>query len=108
MSPRVRVLVLRVSVPPPFVLRLGGSRLPFPLLSLILCLLAFIARIGIARLAESQIRSVRGLGKDDKLTALDKIACSTIGGALATWNQPIEVSLASRYFCPSSSRTSYA
>ena len=47
--------------------------------------------MGFARLAESTIRSVKGKGKDDKLGALDKIAASSIGGALATWNQPIEV-----------------
>ncbi|CDZ97212.1 mitochondrial carrier [Phaffia rhodozyma] len=49
------------------------------------------SRIGLARLAETQIRSLRGIGKDEKLGALDKILSSTIGGALATWNQPIEV-----------------
>lgn len=50
-----------------------------------------IARMGFARLAESSIRSIRGKGENDKLGALDKILASSIGGALATWNQPIEV-----------------
>lgn len=48
-------------------------------------------RMGFARLAESSIRSFRGKGENDKLGALDKILASSIGGALATWNQPIEV-----------------
>jgi hypothetical protein len=47
--------------------------------------------MGFARLAESGIRRVRGKGEDDKLGAMDKIFASSIGGALATWNQPIEV-----------------
>lgn len=47
--------------------------------------------MGFARLAESTIRSVKGKGENDKLTPLEKIASSSIGGALATWNQPIEV-----------------
>ena len=47
--------------------------------------------MGFARLAESSIRKVRGKGENDKLGAVDKIIASSIGGALATWNQPIEV-----------------
>lgn len=47
--------------------------------------------MGFARLAESTIRQIKGKGENDKLTALEKITSSTIGGALATWNQPIEV-----------------
>lgn len=47
--------------------------------------------MGFARLAETAIRNVRGKGKQDKLGAIDKILASSIGGALATWNQPIEV-----------------
>ncbi|EKM83568.1 hypothetical protein AGABI1DRAFT_110218 [Agaricus bisporus var. burnettii JB137-S8] len=49
------------------------------------------SRMGFARLAESMIRQVRGKGQDDKLSAFEKISASTVGGALATWNQPIEV-----------------
>jgi len=49
------------------------------------------SRMGFARLAEDMIRSARGKQQGDSLSALDKIACSSIGGALATWNQPIEV-----------------
>jgi len=40
------------------------------------------SRIGIARLAEQGIRRARGVGEKDKLGALDKIAASTVGGAL--------------------------
>ncbi|KAF7800033.1 hypothetical protein EIP86_011276 [Pleurotus ostreatoroseus] len=49
------------------------------------------SRMGFARLAESTIRKVKGKGEGEKLSALEKILSSTIGGALATWNQPIEV-----------------
>ena len=47
--------------------------------------------MGFARLAENGIRSLRGKKEGEALGALDKIASSTVGGALATWNQPIEV-----------------
>lgn len=47
--------------------------------------------MGFARLAEQGIRRVRGKDEKEKLTALEKISASTVGGALATWNQPIEV-----------------
>ncbi|KAI0080070.1 mitochondrial carrier [Panus rudis PR-1116 ss-1] len=49
------------------------------------------SRMGFARLAETTIRKVKGKGENDKLSPLEKILASTIGGALATWNQPIEV-----------------
>jgi len=49
------------------------------------------SRMGFARLAEDMIRSARGKGANDPLGAFDKIISSAIGGALATWNQPIEV-----------------
>ena len=47
--------------------------------------------MGFARLAETVIRNVRGKSEHDQLGALDKILASSVGGALATWNQPIEV-----------------
>ena len=47
--------------------------------------------MGFARLAESTIRKILGMDEKDKLGPLDKIIASSIGGALATWNQPIEV-----------------
>ena len=49
------------------------------------------SRMGFARLAESSLRSIKGIKEGEKLGAMDKILASTIGGALATWNQPIEV-----------------
>jgi len=47
--------------------------------------------MGFARLAETSIRKIKGKGETDSLGAFDKILASTVGGALATWNQPIEV-----------------
>lgn len=47
--------------------------------------------MGIARLAEDAIRSYKGKKNGESLGAVDKILASSIGGALATWNQPIEV-----------------
>ena len=47
--------------------------------------------MGFARLAESSIRKAQGKTEKDSLSPLEKIASSSIGGALATWNQPIEV-----------------
>jgi len=49
------------------------------------------SRMGFARLAEDSIKKIRGKGENEKLGAIDKIVASSIGGALATWNQPIEV-----------------
>ena len=50
------------------------------------------SRIGISRFAEGQIRSIRGKSPGQKLGMGEKIAASTIGGALSCWNQPFEVS----------------
>lgn len=49
------------------------------------------SRMGFARLAEDQIRTLRGKTDGQKLSAADKILSSSIGGSLACWNQPIEV-----------------
>ena len=49
------------------------------------------SRISLSRLAETLLRRATGKGPRDKLTPLDKIACSAIGGGLSCWNQPIEV-----------------
>ncbi|KAL4880578.1 mitochondrial carrier domain-containing protein [Aspergillus karnatakaensis] len=49
------------------------------------------SRIGISRLAEDSIRSVRGKGRRETLGFGEKILASTIGGALSCWNQPFEV-----------------
>ena len=47
--------------------------------------------MGFARLAEYPIRRMAGKSEKDKLTAVERVLCSSVGGALATWNQPIEV-----------------
>lgn len=60
------------------------------------------SRIGISRIAEGQIRSLRRGGGEEaassssseKLSFGEKILASTIGGALSCWNQPFEVRLA--------------
>ncbi|KAJ7706316.1 mitochondrial carrier domain-containing protein [Mycena rosella] len=49
------------------------------------------SRMGFARLAETGIRRLRGKSDTDYLAPMDKILASSIGGAVATWNQPIEV-----------------
>lgn len=50
------------------------------------------SRFGLSRLVEDGIRKATGkTGKDDRLTAVEKIAASAIGGGLSAWNQPIEV-----------------
>ncbi|KAK0198252.1 mitochondrial carrier domain-containing protein [Armillaria mellea] len=49
------------------------------------------SRMGFARLAEVFIRKARGRGENDSLNVFERIAASTVGGTLATWNQPIEV-----------------
>ncbi|KAJ1654153.1 hypothetical protein IWQ61_005862 [Dispira simplex] len=46
------------------------------------------SRLGIARVTETLIR---GKDKDRKLTTLERLSSSVVGGALACWNQPIEV-----------------
>lgn len=47
--------------------------------------------MGFARLAEAPVRKMAGKSEKDKLSPMERILCSSIGGALATWNQPIEV-----------------
>lgn len=49
------------------------------------------SRMGFARLAETSIRKIRGKSEESSSGVMDKILASSIGGALATWNQPIEV-----------------
>ena len=49
------------------------------------------SRISLSRLAEQLLRQATGKNPNDKLTPLDKIACSALGGGLSCWNQPIEV-----------------
>ena len=49
------------------------------------------SRMALSRLAEQMMRKVRNKADGEKLTALDKIMCSAVGGGLSCWNQPIEV-----------------
>ena len=64
--------------------------------------------IGLARLAETSIRKVRGKQEGQSLGAMDKILASSIGGALATWNQPIEVIRVEVFCCLLNSATFYS
>jgi Mitochondrial carrier protein len=50
------------------------------------------SRMALSRLAEQLLRKATGKQPNERLTALDKIACSALGGGLSCWNQPIEVS----------------
>jgi len=49
------------------------------------------SRFGLSRLAEQGIKRATGKGEGDRLSALEKIGASVIGGGLSAWNQPIEV-----------------
>ena len=52
------------------------------------------SRIGLSRVAEDAIRSIRGDKDGDRsrpLSAPQKILASLLGGGLSCWNQPIEV-----------------
>lgn len=49
------------------------------------------SRFGLSRLAEGGIRRATGKGDSEKLSALEKVGASAIGGGLSAWNQPIEV-----------------
>ncbi len=49
------------------------------------------SRFGLSRLAEQGIRRVTNKENGEKLTAVEKIMASAIGGGLSAWNQPIEV-----------------
>ncbi|ORX37360.1 putative Tricarboxylate carrier [Kockovaella imperatae] len=49
------------------------------------------SRMGFARLAETTLRNFKGIKEGERLSAGDKILASSVGGALATWNQPLEV-----------------
>ena len=49
------------------------------------------SRMALSRLAEQMLRKATNKQANEKLSALDKIACSALGGGLSCWNQPIEV-----------------
>jgi hypothetical protein len=49
------------------------------------------SRFGLSRLAEGWIRTATGKKEGEKLSAMEKVFSSAIGGGLSAWNQPIEV-----------------
>ncbi|KAK1772642.1 mitochondrial carrier domain-containing protein [Phialemonium atrogriseum] len=49
------------------------------------------SRFGLSRLAEQGIRRATGKEHGEKLSAVEKISASAVGGGLSAWNQPIEV-----------------
>ena len=49
------------------------------------------SRFGLSRLAETGIRNVTGKEEGQKLSGLEKVIASGVGGGMSAWNQPIEV-----------------
>jgi hypothetical protein len=49
------------------------------------------SRFGLSRLAETGIRKLTGKEDGSKLSNVEKILASGLGGGLSAWNQPIEV-----------------
>lgn len=49
------------------------------------------SRFGLSRLIEIGIRKMTNKDDSQKLTAMEKIVSSGLGGGLSAWNQPIEV-----------------
>ena len=49
------------------------------------------SRFGLSRLAETLIRKTTGKEDGQKLSGMEKVLASTMGGGLSAWNQPIEV-----------------
>lgn len=49
------------------------------------------SRFGLSRAAEVSIRKLTGKEDGQKLSVLEKILASGLGGGLSAWNQPIEV-----------------
>lgn len=49
------------------------------------------SRFGLSRLAEQGIRRVVGKEDGERMSAMEKILASGLGGGLSAWNQPIEV-----------------
>ena len=49
------------------------------------------SRFGLSRLAEQGIRRVTNKEHGEKLSVIEKITASALGGGLSAWNQPIEV-----------------
>jgi hypothetical protein len=49
------------------------------------------SRFGLSRVAETGIRRMTGKEGGEKLSVIEKITASALGGGLSAWNQPIEV-----------------
>lgn len=49
------------------------------------------SRFGLSRVAENSIRKFTGKENGEKMSVVEKITASAIGGGLSAWNQPIEV-----------------
>ena len=49
------------------------------------------SRFGLSRLAETVIRAGSGKDEKEKLSGVEKVLASSLGGGLSAWNQPIEV-----------------
>ena len=49
------------------------------------------SRFGLSRLAETGIRRLTGKEEGTKLSSVEKILASGLGGGFSAWNQPIEV-----------------
>jgi len=49
------------------------------------------SRFGLSRLAENGIRKTMGKENGERLSAIERITASALGGGLSAWNQPIEV-----------------
>lgn len=49
------------------------------------------SRFGLSRLAEGILRKATGKDEHQKLSGVEKVLASGIGGGLSAWNQPIEV-----------------
>jgi len=49
------------------------------------------SRFGLSRLAEQGIRKVTHKENGERLSAIERIGASALGGGLSAWNQPIEV-----------------
>ena len=83
------MVLTRVSTPSPYASVQIGALGTYSLFVVSLLKPDTCISIGLARLAETSIQKVRG--KQEGQSLGDKILSSSIGGALATWNQPIEV-----------------
>jgi hypothetical protein len=49
------------------------------------------SRFGLSRLAENGIRKMTNKENGERLSAIERVTASALGGGLSAWNQPIEV-----------------